>query len=497
LHLNPFQVEYALDTRKVLEAIDNHFPQTLERVQEFLRQPSISTTGEGINRTAHTVASLLEDLGFQTDIYPTPTNPLILAKYSDVEDRAPTLLIHATFDVMTPQGEEWSSPPFAAEVRDHPRFGPCLFARGAYTQKAALMALLQALQVIREAGEKPPVNLTILVDSEEESGSPSLPDFVQQHREELAQAQAVYYPMFATDRRGFARIFLGTKGLVFLRLRTRSPSRRSLHSAEVGWIRNPAHTLIRALSSLMDEQGRPALPGLERDVKPPSPSDSRLLARLAQSFDPGVAALQLDANQLSHPLDSMEELLRRYLFQPSINISGLQTGYVGPYLKTILPREAQAHVDIRLTPNMRPSRVIQAVRDHLANLGLSELVEVEVAMALDWAKSGDDTPIARALLKSYFEAGADNVEIWPMFPASVPLHVYSKPPLNLPFAIGGLGHGGHAHSRDEYVVVEGIRQFQKGFIHLLQEFRRTSGTLPTTTGERPGPERKRRRGRAN
>jgi len=468
------QVKRNVNMKNVLAAIDANFDHNIQQLQEFLRQPSTSGTGVGVNRTAHLVASRLRNLGLEVTVYATAGNPIILAKHLKAGRAAPTLLIHTSFDVMTTEGETWwSVPPFAAEIVDHPRFGPSLVARGAFAQKTPLMVLLLTLECIKSAGEVLPLNLLILVDSEEESGSPSLPGFVQEHKRELTRADAVYYPLFATDRRGTARVFLGCKGIAFLRLRCQGVSARDLHSAEVGWIRNPAHILAKALSSLVDIHGYPLVPGLLDEVRPPSEADERLIHQLAESFDPGIEALQLDATNLSVEADSKEEMIRRYLFLPTVNISGIQSGYVGDAVKTILPREATAHVDIRLTPDELPRNVVQVVKDHLATLGLADLVDVELVCMLDWAKSSEDTAIAKALLKSYYDAGVDSVEIWPMLPASVPVAVYTNPPLKLPFVIGGLGHGGHAHGQDEYVLVPSIRSFQKGFAHFIDEFSRS------------------------
>lgn len=465
-----------LDMHNILEEIDKHFDRSLQELQSFLRLPSISSTGAGINRSMFQVLRKLKELGFDAEITPTTSNPLIFGTNLSAGKKAPTLLMHTSIDVMSTEGEAWwSVPPFAAEISEQSRFGPKLIARGAYTQKATLMALLLTLQIIQNTDERLPVNLMIVVDSEEESGSPSLPAFVKSHNKEITKVDAVYYPFFATDRRGIARIFLGSKGVVFLRLRCQGPSKRDLHSAEVGWIRNPAHILAKALSSLVDMHGHPLIPGLLDDVQPPTPEDERLLIHLAESFDPGIAAHQLDASRLSIEAESMEDLLRRFLFEPTVNISGIHAGYVGESMKTILPRDAFAHVDIRLTPNEDPEKVHQIIMDHFKALNLSDLIDVELGYTMKWAKSGDNTPIAKALLKSYYDSGVDNVEVWPMFPSSVPLYVYSDPPLQKPFVIGGLGHGGHAHGRDEYVVVEGIRQFQKGFTQFLQEYSQIHG----------------------
>ena len=467
-------MRFQVIVRNIIEEIDKQFDKTLQQVQTFLRQPSISGTGAGINQTIHQVLTKLESLGFDAAITPTASNPILIGQNLTAGKKAPTMLIQTSIDVMTTDGEaQWSVPPFSAQIQERSQFGPILIARGAYTQKPALMALLQTLAIIQDVGETLPVNLIIVVDSEEESGSPSLPEFVQAHKKEINKAQAVYYPLFATDRRGFARLFLGSKGIVFLRLHCQGPSLRDLNSAEAGWIRNPAHILTKTLSSLVDIHGQPLIPGLLDDVQSPTKDDERLLNLLAESFDPGIAALQLEASNLTIEADSKLDLLRRFLFQPTVNISGIHTGYVGDSTKTILPHEASAHVDIRLTPNEHPSQVLHVVNEHIKNIGMAEFVKVELGYTMNWAKSSDNTLIAKALMKSYYETGVDNVEVWPMFPSSVPIYVYADPPLNKPFVIGGLGHGGHSHGRDEYVAVEGIRQFQKGFTHFLHEYSQT------------------------
>ncbi|MFW9984490.1 MAG: M20/M25/M40 family metallo-hydrolase [Candidatus Odinarchaeota archaeon] len=464
-------MRFQVIVRNIIEEIERQFDETLQQVQTFLRQPSISGTGAGINKTIHQVFNKLESLGFDATITPTPSNPILFGQNFTAGKKAPTMLIQTSIDVMTTDGEaQWSVPPFSAQIQERSQFGPLLIARGAYTQKPVLMAILQTLAIIQDAGETLPVNLMIVVDSEEESGSPSLPKFVQAHKKEINKAQAVYYPLFATDRRGFARLFLGSKGIVFLRLHCQGPSLRDLHSAEAGWIRNPAHILTKTLSSLVDIHGQPSIPGLLDDVQQPTKADERLLNLLAESFDPGTAALQLEASNLTIEAESKLDLLRRFLFQPTVNISGIHTGYVGDSAKTILPHEASAHVDIRLTPDEQPSQVLHVVNNHLKNIGMAEFVKVELGYTMNWAKSSDNTPIAKALMKSYYETGVDNVEVWPMFPSSVPIYVYADPPLNKPFVIGGLGHGGHSHGRDEYVVVEGLRQFQKGFTYFLHEY---------------------------
>ena len=160
------------------------------------------------------------------------------------------------------------------------------------------------------------------------------------------------------------------------------------------------------------------------------------------------------------------DLLRKYLYQPTLNIDGVISGHTAEGTKTLLPHEARAKIDIRMVPNMRPERMVALVKQHLAKLGLEDVIEVMVHDAYPPGKAGlAGNPAAESLVAAYRELGYEP-EIWPTLAGSAPFYLFTET-LNIPVAFGGLGHGGRAHSPNEYVTIEGMRMYEKSIATFL------------------------------
>jgi acetylornithine deacetylase/succinyl-diaminopimelate desuccinylase-like protein len=163
------------------------------------------------------------------------------------------------------------------------------------------------------------------------------------------------------------------------------------------------------------------------------------------------------------------ELLKRGLYLPIINIDGIHAGHTGKGTKTVLPRSATAKVDIRFGPNMEPEEVIEKFRNHLNRLGYDD-IEVIVRDNYTWSKTAIHEEIVQKFIETYRSHGR-NPEIWPMATWAAPYFVFSRI-LRLPVVSGGLGHGGRQHNPDEYMTVEGLRDFEKfvaSFLYAVSE----------------------------
>jgi acetylornithine deacetylase/succinyl-diaminopimelate desuccinylase-like protein len=163
------------------------------------------------------------------------------------------------------------------------------------------------------------------------------------------------------------------------------------------------------------------------------------------------------------------DLLRRYLYQPTLNIDGIVSGHIAEGTKTIIPHEARAKVDVRMVPRMVPARVIGLIRDHLDRHGYED-IELAVEDTYKWSKSRIDDPPVRALMRTYREMGHEP-EIWPHLAGSAPFYLFTDV-LKIPVVLGGLGHGGRVHSPNEYATVDGLRDHERSiarFIYRLAE----------------------------
>ena len=449
--------------RKVQEHIDENFSSHLEKCRAFLRQKSISATGEGIRETAQRVKDLITEIGGSARFCGNEDFPIV---YGKVESGAPkTLIIYGMYDVQPVEEHKWSSPPFEAEIRDLPHLGPCLLARGAVNSKGALAGLFNALKSIKDV-DRLPLNLIFTIEGEEEIGSPHLEPFIQSHRDELKGMGVIDFD-FSEDARKKVSLHLGLKGIVYLDLACRGGKKggptESIHSAAGAWVSSPVWRLIQALNTLVDENERITIEGFDEKVAPLSPGDREILERLNSTFDEKAFLKEMKALGYKYKIEGVD-LLRKGLYYPIINIDGIHAGYQGKGTKTILPRSAHAKVDIRFGPDLEPGEVIENFRRHLDRRGYDD-IEVKVRDNYTWSKTGVHEEIAQKLIEAYREHGREP-EIWPMATWAAPYFVFSRI-LRLPVVSGGLGHGGRQHNPDEYMTVEGLREFEKFVVTFL------------------------------
>ncbi len=457
-----------MEVQRIFAHIDEVFDRHLDRVRAFVCQPSISGEGVGMQEMAGLVRDGIAALGGRAEIVPTPGWPVV---YGEVDAGRPkTLLLYGMYDVQPVEGEEWVAPPFAGEIVDLPEVGRSVVARGVYNTKGPLAGLFNVLESIQTVEGRLPVNVKFVVEGEEEFGSPHLPGFINAYRDRLG-ADATYFPFYGQDRHGKAELWLGVKGIQYFEVTCRGgawggPRTRGVHGSNAVWVGSPAWRLVRALATMMDDDEQIQVAGLRDDVVPPSAEDEELLAQLGKTFDAATHLWMWDTERFKYPLRGAD-LLRRYLYDPTLNIDGIWGGYTGPGMKTLLPHEVRVKMDVRLVPNMDPGRVRERIRAHLQRIGLGDL-EVHFYEGYPPAKTSVREPVVQALIRA-FRALGQEPEVWPHIAGSAPFYLFRRT-LGQPFAAGGLGHGGRPHSPNEYATVEGMRLFERSLAQFLHEF---------------------------
>jgi acetylornithine deacetylase/succinyl-diaminopimelate desuccinylase-like protein len=454
--------------RKIHESIDENFPSHLEKCRAFLRQKSISATGEGIRETSRMVGNLLSEIGGSVRFCGHEDFPIVFGKVD--AGALKTLIIYGMYDVQPVEENKWSSPPFGAEIRDLPHLGPCVLARGAVNSKGALAGLFNTLKSIKDV-DRLPLNLIFTIEGEEEIGSPHFEPFIRDQRDELKGVEVVDFD-FSEDARKKVSLHLGLKGIVYLDLACRGGKKggptESVHSAASAWVSSPVWRLIQALNTLVDENERILVDGFEEKVAPIGPADLELLRRLQATFDEKAFLREMKALGFKYRIEGVE-LLKKGLYSPIINIDGIHAGYQGKGTKTVLPRSAYAKVDIRFGPDLEPGEVIGKFRRHLDRLGYED-IEITVRDNYSWSKTDVREEIVQKLIEAYRLHGREP-EVWPMATWAAPYFVFSRI-LRLPVVSGGLGHGGRQHNPDEFMTVEGLREFEKfvvSFLYMMAE----------------------------
>jgi acetylornithine deacetylase/succinyl-diaminopimelate desuccinylase-like protein len=459
-----------LQLSKALAQVENDLDAHVCEVQRFVRQPSVSATGEGIPEMADIVRSKIQSLGADCELVSTGRHPIVYGRLDAGAER--TVVFYELYDVQPATESGWVVPPFSGEVVELPDRGRCIVGRGTFNSKGCLAGFLNCLDAIRASGSRPPVNVIFIVEGEEEIGSPSLPGFVRDRREELQKADCVFQPYFGENAAGTTILYLGFKGMVCLELTCTGgewggPVTRDIHAMHAAWIANPAWRLVQALATMQssgDAAETTTVAGLARGVRPPTPEEKMLLDALTTSFDERVI-LEEQGNARCFKWSELEgvDLLEKYLYEPSLNLNGIAAGYTGA--GAVIPREARARLDIRLVPDMEPDEVIESVRSHLKANDYGD-IRVDVLQSYPPSQGSVSQGPVDALVRSAKDYAPGPVQVWPRSAGAAPHYVFTRQ-LGIPLAFGGLGHGGRSHSANEYITVEGLRRHERGIIGFL------------------------------
>jgi len=429
----------------------------LEEVINFLRMPSVSGTGEGIEKTASYLRDWISDrLNASVGLLRYGGHPIVYGKLDSKAEK--TLIFYSMYDVQPVEPlDKWISPPFEAKVIDGN-----IIARGAYNTKGALMSTLLGMERLLKEDKKLPVNIIFIIEGEEELGSPSMPKLIEDKMGELKIASGAFFTIPSEFKEGKARITLGNKGIVFVELKCRV-SEFDVHSSYSRGLINPVAVLSKIISELIDPIHGPKLTWLEDKTVTPDSDDLEYLGELIES-------------------SPMEEIIENYKvklyrsrdwyipvhFKPTVNVDGIYSGYVGKGTKTILPSEAVARLDFRIVPNIEPKDVIEGLKNLIEGLGLKGLVELEVKDSYTWSKTSPKNPIVKAARNSL-----TNMNIKPyimtMLPGSAPGYLFTRK-LNIPMVYTAPGKGGRAHAPNEYITMETPQKIVQFTSYFLKEF---------------------------
>ena len=464
----------APDLKPIYAEIEKRHDEAVKRLQEWIHQPSIAAENRGVTEGCQLTMRMLRDAGFgQVTMVPTDGQPGIFAT---LDAGAPhTVGLYFMYDVKQVDPSEWSSPPWDAAIVDKPGVGKVIVGRGAVNQKGPEAAFIAALHAIRGAGRKPPVNLVLVAEGEEEIGSPHFPQIVRRPEvlAALKPTAGVFMPSAEQDLDGTVLMTLGAKGVIECELVSsgerwgRGP-RKDIHSSNKARVDSPAWHLVEALTTLVSKDGNdPAIEGFADKARPVSGREKAMIAEAARRLDEKTTKKQLGVEHWVHDVD-WQEALEFWQSRPTVNIEGLVGGYTGPGGKTILPHRAVAKLDLRLVPDMKASEALAALKAHLAKHGFGD-IEVNMTGGYDPNSTPADAGLIRAQIDVYKRDGIDPV-ILPRTAGSWPGYVFTGEPLHLAATHFGLGHGSGAHAPDEYYVVESINPKVQGMDGAVRSF---------------------------
>ena len=348
-----------LDSAAVLERIEAQLGPAQARWFEFLRIPSVSAQpahAGDCRRSAEWVRGQLAGLGFSAGLHETGGHPVVLGHHDGAGPGAPHVLFYGHYDVQPAEPLAlWGAAPFAPEISDGPH-GKRVVARGAVDDKGQVMTWLEALRAWHDVHGTLPVRVTVLVEGEEEVGSPNLEPFLVAHRAALSADVAVISDTNMWDIETPA-LTTRLRGLAYVQLTVHGPE-RDLHSGLYGGAAlNPLNTLTRILGELHDAEGRVQIPGFYdgvAEVPAALSAEWRALGFDERAFLAGVG-LPGPAGETGRPA------LERLWARPTADINGIWGGYQGPGAKTVIAAEAGAKVSFRLVAGQDPDAVVAGV----------------------------------------------------------------------------------------------------------------------------------------
>ena len=360
--------------------VQRHQQPLVSSLVELLAIPNVAADRENIRRNAAWLRGALAARGFAAEILETAGNPLVAGELT-TPGATRTILFYAHYDGQPVNPKDWRQPsPFTPILRDGrmedgakeipgglaslETFGPDMrvYARSASDDKSPIVALCGALDALKAAGLAPTSNVKVVLDGEEEAGSPSLVPAIAKYRDRLS-ADVMYIldgPVHPSER---PTVVYGARGNVTIELTAYGPT-FALHSGHYGnWVPNPAMRLAQLLATMKDGSGRVTIDGFYDGIAPVSAGEQAMLdavpddpPSLMQLF--GIAAPEREGLSLQEALQL-----------PSFNVRGLSSAFVGAEARTIIPDRAVAAIDVRLVKETPADRMVQLVREHIARQG--------------------------------------------------------------------------------------------------------------------------------
>jgi acetylornithine deacetylase/succinyl-diaminopimelate desuccinylase-like protein len=466
---------YAGDHAEVYARIDADLDAHVAHLQRWVRQRSISAQNDGIREMAALVADDLRELGFaEVELVETDGHPGVWGYYDAGAPR--TLMVYMMYDVQ-PVEENWRiDDPFAGELVELD-MGTVLMARGATNQKGPQRAFLNAVDAILRVHGTLPVNLMVVAEGEEELGSPHFHQVLEPYLDRLRTADAAFFPMNLQNVEGRAALNLGVKGILYFEIEARGgdhggPVDAEIHGSYKAIVDSPALRLVNAIASMTTADGNTVtVPGYYDAVRGPGESEQRLINGLARE---GTLQGVRESLGIVRWIDGLEgrDAIVRLLFEPTLNVNGMWSGYTGVGVKTILPHVATAKMDSRLPPGLEPDHAIALIRAHLDDQGYDD-IEIRVMSGYPAANSPVDAEIVRTSIAVLNKYGA-RPTVSPWLAGSAPFYQFTRV-LGLPFVFGGLGHGSGAHAPDERMLIHpaegtgaaGLADVEKSYVDIL------------------------------
>jgi acetylornithine deacetylase/succinyl-diaminopimelate desuccinylase-like protein len=499
--LNPVVLDsQTLSKKEFLTEIRNYREKNrhfiIKEFFELLSIPNVSADKENIRKNAEFIRKMMENRGIEARIMETGGNPMVYGELK-VPDATRTLVFYAHYDGQPVDPSKWTdTEPFQPALRPgkmeagsgEPKPIPMplsdqrldddwrIYARSSSDDKAAVIALLNAVDAIKSTGIHLKNNIKFIFEGEEEIGSPNLRSYLEKHKY-LLKSDILFMcdgPVYYT---GAPTLFFGVRGIVMMEITVFGPN-TNIHSGHYGnWAPNPAMRLAQLLATMKDATGNVTIKGFYDACVPLTEVEQKAL-KAVPPYDDSIMKLYGFSNPEGGGLTLLEALQL-----PSLNIHGLRSGWVGGEARTIVPNSAIVSIDIRLAKGNEASDLIQKVINHTRAQGfhivqedpdqktrmtyplIAKLVTTEEGYRA--YRTSMDLPLSRRVLESLSEHSDSDPVVIPSLGGSLPIYIFSEildvPAIGVPIA----NHDNNQHQPNENMRIGHLWQGIETFAALM------------------------------
>jgi len=452
---------------QMLSLVDQNKERYINELRDLIAIPSVSSQKNhdtDIRRCAEWVANHMIAIGMQkAQVFETPGHPIVYSEWLGAPGK-PTVLLYGHYDVQPVDPVNlWSSPPFELSLR-----GENMYARGTADDKGQIFIHFKAIEAYVRNGGRLPVNVKMIIEGEEEVGSPNLATFVADHKE-LLKSDLVLISDSSMFAKGVPSIGYGLRGLAYMEIELTGPN-RDLHSGSFGGsVHNPIQALTEIISSLHDKNGKITIPGFYHDVLALTKAERTAFKKLPHNDKRYAKELGVKELYGEKGFSTLERLWAR----PTLECNGIWGGYTGEGAKTVLPSKAFAKISMRLVPNQSSAKIAKLFEKHIKKIA-PKTVEVKVSThhGGEPVVTPLDSPGVQAAIAA-LEKGFGKKPLYQREGGSIPIVVQFKKILGLDTVLLGFGlPDENAHAPDEHLNIDNFFGGIRTSIHFFNELPR-------------------------
>ena len=455
----PFSTESEQIKKFENDEVAQHY---FEVLRILISKKSIFAQQIGLKEVATYLGEIFTAAGAKVMIDDSYTAPFVLAEFQSDNPEARTIIFYHHYDTVPADNDQpWTNDPFTLSVH----YG-VMYGRGVDDDKGHITARLTAVRkYIREHGSLP-VNIIFMMEGAEESASTDLDKYLAKHKKHLRGADLLVWEQGTRNNLGQLEISGGNKGIVTFDMSVRS-AEVDIHSSYGGVINSASWYLMDAISSLRSADGRILVEDIYEQVQEPNERELALIAQYALKTPEELK--EIYGLQLPVLKEERQEFLRRFYFEPAINIEGFGSGYQGQGVKTILPAYASAKMEVRLVPGLEPHDVLDKIRKQLDKNGYGK-VELTYTLGEMSYRSDMSAPSILNVIELAKDFYPEGISVLPTSAGTGPMHTVFEA-LEVPMAAFGLGnansrdHGGDENVKiaDYYTHIELIKELIRSY----------------------------------